>query len=81
VTVRMRDASRGHDASADALRRDELGGDGPMSEAQAHDLGVLSKAAFEPDAFKPHLTQAEAARRIAALSAKLRLLDEPPHTL
>ena len=33
------------------------------------------------DAFKEDLTQAEAARRIATLSAKLKLLDEPPHTL
>jgi hypothetical protein len=52
-----------------------------MSEAQAAELRQLSEAAFEPDAFKPRLDAAEAARRIAALKAKLRLLDEPPHTL
>jgi hypothetical protein len=37
--------------------------------------------AYELDAFGLHLTQAEAKRRIAALAAKLKLLDEPPHTL
>jgi hypothetical protein len=52
-----------------------------MSEAQAAELKQLSEAAFETDAFKPHLDASEAARRIAALKAKLRLLDEPPHTL
>jgi len=52
-----------------------------MTDAQAHDLGVLSERALEPEAFKPHLTRTEAAQRIKALSAKLRLLDEPPHTL
>jgi len=52
-----------------------------MSQAQAAELKQLSAAAFEPDAFKPNLGAAEAARRIAALKAKLRLLDEPPHTL
>jgi len=52
-----------------------------MSAAQAAELRQLSEAAFEPDAFKPHLDAQEAARRIAALRAKLPLLDEPPHTL
>ena len=52
-----------------------------MSEAQAAELRQLCEAAFEPDAFKPHLDAAEAARRIAALKSTLRLLDEPPHTL
>jgi hypothetical protein len=32
-------------------------------------------------AFKPNLTRAEAHLRITALTAKLKLLDEPPHTL
>jgi hypothetical protein len=32
--------------------------------------------AYELDAFGLHLTQAEAKRRIAALAAKLKLLDE-----
>jgi hypothetical protein len=53
----------------------------PMTEAQASRLRSLSRDAFEPDAFSPNLSQAEAARRIDALSAKLRLQDEPPHTL
>jgi hypothetical protein len=52
-----------------------------MSAAQAHELKALSERAFEHDAFKPNLDAAEAARRIAALKAKLALLDEPPHTL
>jgi hypothetical protein len=36
---------------------------------------------LEPEAFKPHFNSAEAARRIAALQTKLRLMDGPPHTL
>jgi len=75
----MQDASgkdeRRPSASADARRSE------PMTEAQIRDLKILSEAAFEPDAFDPHLTRGEAARRIDALNAKLRLLDEPPHTL
>ena len=53
----------------------------PMTAEQAARLKQLSIDAYEPDAFKPNLTQAEAERRIAALSAKLKLVDEPPHTL
>jgi len=52
-----------------------------MTEAQAARLKSLAEDAFEQDAFKLNLTSAEAARRIDALSAKLRLQDEPPHTL
>jgi hypothetical protein len=52
-----------------------------MSEAQAFKLKELSEAAFEREAFKPNLDAAEAARRIAALKAKLPLMDGPPHTL
>lgn len=52
-----------------------------MSQAQAAELKQLCETAFEPDAFKPNLDAAEAARRIAVLKAKLRLLDGPPHTL
>jgi DUF3072 family protein len=52
-----------------------------MTEAQAARLKRLAEQALEPEAFNPILTQAEAARRIAALEAKLRLLDGPPHTL
>jgi len=41
----------------------------------------LAEAAYELDAFKPNLTRAEADLRIATLTAKLKLLDGPPHTL
>jgi len=52
----------------------------PMAPAQAAELKQLAEEAFEPDAFDPSLTQAEAGERIRALKAKLRLLSEPPHT-
>jgi hypothetical protein len=52
-----------------------------MTSEQAEMLRRLAKAAYELDAFKPNLTRAEADRRIAALTAKLKLLGEPPHTL
>ena len=44
-------------------------------------LKRLAEAAYEPDAFKSNLTRAEADNRIAALTAKLKLLDGPPRTL
>ena len=53
----------------------------PMSVDQAAQLRQLALDAYEPDAFRPHLTQMEATRRIAMLRAKLKLMDEPPHTL
>ena len=53
----------------------------PMTAEQAARLKQLAIDAYEPDAFKPDLTQAEAERRIATLAAKLKLLDGPPHTL
>jgi hypothetical protein len=53
----------------------------PMSAEQAAALRQLAFDAYEPDAFAPILTQAEAACRIAMLQAKLKLLDGPPHTL
>ena len=53
----------------------------PMTAEQTVRLKHLAIEAYEPDAFKLHLTQAEAQRRIATLAAKLKLLDEPPHTL
>jgi len=40
----------------------------------------LAEAAYELEAFQPNLTRAEADLRIAMLTAKLKLLDEPPHT-
>jgi hypothetical protein len=53
----------------------------PMTREQAARLKQLSIDAYELDAFREVLTQAEAERRIITLSAKLKLLDEPPHTL
>ena len=52
-----------------------------MTAEQEVLLRRLAKAAYEPEAFSEQLTQAEAAERIAMLKAKLKLLDEPPHTL
>jgi len=52
-----------------------------MTDEQAARLKYLAQLALEPDAFKRGLERAEAERRIAALEAKLRLLDGPPHTL
>jgi hypothetical protein len=53
----------------------------PMSQDQCALLRKLAFDAFEPEAFNEHLTQTEAAMRIAMLQAKLKLMDEPPHTL
>jgi len=53
----------------------------PMTIVQAATLMRLAEAAYELDAFKPNLTRAEADVRIAMLTAKLKLLGEPPHTL
>ena len=53
----------------------------PMTAEQAATLKRLAEAAYELDAFKPNLTRDEADLRIAMLTAKLKLLDEPPHTL
>jgi len=51
----------------------------PMTAAQAAELKGLAEEALESDAFGSSLTKAEAAKRIKALKAKLRLLSEPPH--
>ena len=53
----------------------------PMTAEQTATLRRLAEAAYELEAFKPNLTRAEADLRIAALTAKLKLLDGPPHTL
>ena len=53
----------------------------PMTAEQAARLKQLAIDAYEPGRVQANLTQAEAQRRIAVLSAKLPLLDEPPHTL
>ena len=52
-----------------------------MTPAQAAELKRLATDAYELDAFSERLTDDDAARRIAMLKAKLKLLDEPPHTL
>jgi Protein of unknown function (DUF3072) len=52
-----------------------------MTVEQAATLKRLAEAAHELDAYKPHLSRAEAEKRIAMLTAKLKLLDGPPHTL
>jgi glyoxylate carboligase len=52
-----------------------------MTVEQAATLKRLAEAANELDAYKPKLTRAEAEKRIAMLTAKLKLLDGPPHTL
>jgi hypothetical protein len=54
---------------------------GIMTAEQVVALKRLTQAAYELDAFKPNLTGIEAGIRIAMLTAKLKLLDEPPHTL
>jgi len=56
------------------------GADAPMSAEQEQTLRELAKDALEPEAFSRALTQTEAARRIAVLKAKLKLMSEPPHT-
>jgi hypothetical protein len=52
----------------------------PMTAEQAATLKRLAEAAYELDAFKPNLSRAEAELRIA-ITAKLKLLGEPPHTI
>ncbi|HXD43725.1 MAG TPA: DUF3072 domain-containing protein [Pseudolabrys sp.] len=52
----------------------------PMTPEQAALLRRLAKEAFDHEAFGEHLTQDEAARRIATLQAKLKLQGTPPHT-
>jgi hypothetical protein len=46
-----------------------------MTVAQAATLKKIAQAAYELDAFKPNLTCPEADKRIAMLTAKLKLLD------
>ena len=60
---------------------DTLSADQPMTAEQAATLKRLAEAAYELEAFQPNLTHAEADLRISMLTAKLKLLDEPPHTL
>jgi hypothetical protein len=52
-----------------------------MTAEQAATLKGLARDAYELEAFQLYLTRAEAEVRIAMLTAKLKLLDGPPHTL
>ena len=52
-----------------------------MTAEQAATLKRLAEAAYELEALQPDLTCAEADLRISMLTAKLKLLDGPPHTL
>ena len=54
---------------------------GPMTAEQSELLKKLARDAYDLDAFRPRLTQAQAQLRIAGLYAKLKLQDGPPHTL
>jgi hypothetical protein len=60
---------------------DTLSADQPMTAEQAATLKRLAETAYELEAFQPNLTRAEADLRISMLTAKLKLLDGPPHTL
>jgi Protein of unknown function (DUF3072) len=51
-----------------------------MTAEQAALLRQLAFDTYEPEAFSPNLTKAEAERRIVTLQAKLKLMSEPPHT-
>ena len=56
------------------------GADVPMTAEQAQLLKQLAHDAYDFEAYGPHLTQKEAARRITALQAKIKLQSDPPHT-
>lgn len=51
-----------------------------MTLEQGALLRKLAYDAYEPEAFSPDLTSAEAEQRIGVLQAKLKLMSEPPHT-
>jgi hypothetical protein len=68
-------------ARTPAAKPQPMTADGLMTAAQAATLKELAEAAYELDAFKPNLTRTQAEIRIAMLTAKLKLLDGPPHTL
>jgi hypothetical protein len=52
-----------------------------MTDKQAVLLRELAIDTYEPEAFRPNLTKAEAELRIFVLKAKLKLMGEPPHIL
>ena len=54
--------------------------DARMSAEQEALLRKLAFDAYEPEAFSPSLTKAEAEQRISLLQAKMKLMGEPPHT-
>jgi hypothetical protein len=64
-----------------SVEEDAMTANRPMTIEQAATIKRLAEAAYELDAFKPNLTRAEADLRIAMLTAKLKLLGGPPHTL
>jgi hypothetical protein len=70
-----------HDGPNSRRKPPPMTADELMTTAQAATLKRLAQAAYELDAFKPNLTRTEADIRIAMLTAKLKLLDGPPHTL
>ncbi len=51
-----------------------------MTAEQATLLRKLAFDAYEPEAFRPDLTKAEAEQRMNTLRAKMKLMSEPPHT-
>ena len=53
-----------------------VSGDDPMTGAQASYLETLSEECDEPEAFAPGLTKAEASKRIDALKAKRRSVQQ-----
>lgn len=55
---------------------DWVSGDDPMTGAQASYLKTLSEECGEPDSFQPDLTKAEASKRIDALKAKRRPVQD-----
>jgi hypothetical protein len=65
----------------DARARLDGGRGAGMTVEQRALLRKLAFDGYEPEAFSTSLSQEEAARRIAMLQAKLKLMDEPPHTL
>ena len=64
-----------------SCRDDAMIANRPMTAEQAATHKRKTEAAYERDAYKPNLTSVEADLRIAMLTAKLKLLDAPPHTL
>jgi hypothetical protein len=84
--ISRRSLRRGDQTTVDIEPRRRLGlsrmtTDRPMTAEQVATLKRLAEAAYELEAFQPNLTRAEADLRIAMLTAKLKLLDGPPHTL